>query len=151
MRRFQPAMHSRSSGSHDTVVADDVRIAEICITADHKCAGRKQNMGEGPLHAAARGGHADIVRLLLNKQAPLNWRNTAGQTALHVCCAAVNSNLEGRIKVAEALLSHKKLYIGQVDNEGRTAAAVARDPILRTMVQDALEVRGFSLRLFICA
>jgi ankyrin repeat protein len=102
------------------------------------------------LHAAAHGGHVAIAMALLAKAPPINWQNTAGETALHACCASVGSNVDGRRQVAALLLRQKKLFVGQVDHEGRTAEAVAKDAVLRAMVQDALQVLALRVALRAC-
>ncbi|KAJ3224342.1 hypothetical protein HK099_008586 [Clydaea vesicula] len=44
-----------------------------------------------PLHWAARGGHAEVVKILLEKNAAVNSQNKMGDTPLHL--AAYNGNV----------------------------------------------------------
>jgi ankyrin repeat protein len=45
-----------------------------------------------PLHIAARFGHINIIRLLVNQGAPINQHNKMGQTPLIVALTTYNSN-----------------------------------------------------------
>ena len=50
-------------------------------------------MGETALHAAARNGHLDVVRLLLDSGAQKNVTSKAGATALHVAAQKGHSQV----------------------------------------------------------
>lgn len=54
---------------------------------------------ETPLHLAARNGHADVVKYLLEHRAAVNTRDEGGATPLHSASRA------GHLKVMEALLA----------------------------------------------
>ena len=53
---------------------------------------------ETPLHGAAAGGHAGVIRLLLESGADVNRTNVQEWTALHKAC------LEDRVQAVSALL-----------------------------------------------
>jgi ankyrin repeat protein len=59
---------------------------------------QQDSLGNTPLHWAARGGHADLVRLLLDSGVDVTIKNDDAESALHT--AAANGNQE----VTEALL-----------------------------------------------
>jgi ankyrin repeat protein len=40
--------------------------------------------GNCPIHIAAQNGHNDLVKLLINKKADLNTKNSKGNTAMHM-------------------------------------------------------------------
>lgn len=56
-----------------------------------------------PLHAAARAGAVDLVRLLLEMKAPVDQFNNAGNTALWLACQS-DADPRRRIAIAQALL-----------------------------------------------
>ena len=88
--------------------------------------------GNTLLHDAARGGHANIVRLLIAKGAEIKRRNWQGETPLFV--ASRNNSIEcARIilgavafyaDVEQNLVKLKQDYCGVKNARGRTARAV---------------------------
>ena len=92
------------------------------------------------MFAAARGGHAAIAKRLLLKAPVINWQNRAGETVLHAACTGVG-DVEGRQEVVKLLLAQRKLFVEQVDAAGHSALDVATDGVMRTAIQDAIEVR----------
>ena len=77
---------------------DDV---EILVKRGADIAARESETGESALHVAAKSGHAEVVELLLNKNAPKEATDDSGQTPLHVAV------LEGHVNVVELLLARK--------------------------------------------
>jgi ankyrin repeat protein len=53
-----------------------------------------------PLHQAARGGHARVVRLLLDHGADVSWRDAAGKTALDVATEKCHVEVVAMLKAA---------------------------------------------------
>ena len=80
----RPAMHA-SAKSGD--LAELTRAIEL-IGSDID----KKHLGYSPLHLAAKGGHCEAVKLLLDSGSDLHGRASNGTTALH--CAAENNRTE---------------------------------------------------------
>lgn len=75
---------------------------------------------ETPLHAAAMGGHCDMVRLLLELGGDLNAVDDVGNTPLHI--AARNN----KYKVARLLVQRKAKHVAKND-AGKTARQIAEE------------------------
>ena len=86
---------------------------------------RSDNESTSPLHAAAFGGHIDIVRMLLTDdvERPFIFRpnqtNSKGETPLHIACK------KGHKNIVELLIKDKRVDVSTKDNEGLDAFAVA--------------------------
>ena len=72
-----------------------------------------------PLHEAARHGHAELVRLLLERGARVNARSGTGRTALHLAAE------EGHADVVRVLVD-SGADVSIRDGRGKTAADRAR-------------------------
>ncbi len=72
-----------------------------------------------PLHIAAREGHLDAVKLLIEKQADTSLVNNSRQTALMV---SVREHQDEQINL---VLVNAKTPVNQQDSKGRTAAYFA--------------------------
>ena len=83
-----------------------------------------------PLHAAAAGGHSELVWILIASDAPVDARQADGWTALH--SAAANGDLES---VQALLAAGADTSITNAD--GRTATELAVDEPVRSALQDA--------------
>ena len=84
---------------------------EVLIAAGAKLNERSNNaMQNMPLHAAAAGRNADVVRLLLERGAWVNSRQHGGWTALHA--AAQN----GDIELAQLLIAAGADVAARADN-----------------------------------
>ena len=57
---------------------------------------------ETPLHAAADGGHADVVRLLLARGADAHAVEESGQTPLDYAVALGNGDAVAALRAADA-------------------------------------------------
>jgi uncharacterized protein len=73
-----------------------------------------------PLHAAIAAGHVDTARVLLEHGADVNARQQAGYTPLMGAAAAGEADLVD-------LLLGRGADVSAVSDDGRTAAAVARE------------------------
>jgi ankyrin repeat protein len=80
-----------------------------------------------PLHAAAAGGHSELVWLLIASDAPVNARQPGGYTALH--SAARNGDAES----VRALLSAGADPTLAAD-DGTTPASLATDESVRALL-----------------
>ncbi|KHN79761.1 Ankyrin repeat domain-containing protein SOWAHC [Toxocara canis] len=98
------------------------------------------------LHYAAKGGHHDVVRLLLNSGADVNLR-TSGYTALHLAAICKHT------KVIEVLLKEYRADCNIVDLSGRTfdyyAGSLMSD-VWRTKRDGDGDKSCFQLRCFSC-
>jgi len=74
------------------------------------------------LLAAARGGHKDVVALLLAHGASVNRRTAAGETILHL---AVNSGAVELVSLVVEAMEGKEDVLKCKDKEGKTALALA--------------------------
>ena len=67
------------------------------------------------LHGAAQEGHDAAVRVLLDKGADMNAKDSSGQTALHVATRF------GRKTIVQTLLNKEGIEVNAEDNRGKTA------------------------------
>ena len=96
-----------------------VKIAELLMDAG-------ADIGEGMLHAAARGDAAEMVRLLVVRgNANVNARNDAGETPLHIAAA------HNAAEVIRNLLIHPDANVNARTPDGRTPMhyAAERDAV----------------------
>ena len=77
--------------------ANQLRAVQLLLTRRASVA-VKNELGSTALHAAAKGGHAEVVRLFLGK-CSVDARDNAGHTPLH------DSVWNGHTAVAELLLA----------------------------------------------
>jgi hypothetical protein len=76
------------------------------------------SIGETPLLAAVRSGHARVVATLASRKADVNHRANNGSTALMIAAE------EGHVEVAAYLL-HSKARVNDMDEKGGTAMLYA--------------------------
>lgn len=76
----------------------------------------KDRLGENPLHKACRGGHLEIIELLLEKDiTALRTRNVKGELPLHILARGTgkDSDVLDSVEYTEAifklLLSHPEV------------------------------------------
>ena len=69
---------------HDAAWDGDINIVKAMIEADPKLISARDDYERGPLHCAARGGHADLVRYLLSKGADVDSIAYNSFTPLHL-------------------------------------------------------------------
>jgi ankyrin repeat protein len=85
-------------GLHVAALQGDINTARKLLERQNFQINSKRNGGMTPLHLATIGGHRDIVELLLNNNANIEFSTPASQTPLH---QAVKFN---RIKVVDLLI-----------------------------------------------
>lgn len=76
---------------------------------------------------ACIGGHANLVKKLIEDGADVNTRNKKGLSSLIV------SSMNGRLECVQELLKHNA-DIGVKDSKGRTAIDSAKDEVLYSQV-----------------
>nr|QQY02505.1 transient receptor potential cation channel 3 [Cryptocotyle lingua] len=72
-----------------------------------------------PLHVAAKNGHLDIVKLLLENGANVSSKNEKERTAFH------NAAKYGRLNIARHLLEHAPSLVSERDEDGSSAIHLA--------------------------
>ena len=76
-----------------------------------------------PLHAAAKHGHVDAVKLLLARGAPVSELSTERYTALHFVCGVSSTPREDAISTAKLLLAHGATPLTTAVNDEQPASA----------------------------
>lgn len=84
----------------------------------------------------------DIVALLLQNKAPINWATRDGSTPMHVCAAvrSSSSRQDDMRAIATLLLSNSKLDLHAVNRAGRTSVSIAHDAVIKHKMREALLV-----------
>lgn len=100
--------------------ANDADTVHRLLYVDDVAADAGGEDGFTPLMTAAEAGHANIVRMLLDRGAAANAQNRYGQTALSL--AAQN----GRLGTVQRLLRARGVDVALRGNAGMNAAQVAR-------------------------
>ncbi|KAE8790355.1 putative ankyrin repeat protein [Hordeum vulgare] len=121
------AVHVRDSDGglsalHVAAGMGHVRVAEALMKACPDAAELRDDRGGTFVHAAARGGHFEVVRLAIKKQTLLGILNTQdgdGNTPLHLAVAARAP------AVAEALMSKGKARADDMNKDGQTPLDLA--------------------------
>jgi prolyl 4-hydroxylase len=73
-----------STSAHQAAQNGDVVALEAALKADKNAVHAKDENGWNPIHEAARGGHLDVVKALLNHGADINAKTDKdGSTALY--------------------------------------------------------------------
>ncbi|ETS80422.1 hypothetical protein PFICI_07951 [Pestalotiopsis fici W106-1] len=111
--------------------SSDTQQLSICASLEAAASGedsKSRFLTVSPLHMAAKQGHCNIVRILLDHDADCNLQDQDGQTPL------VHATIRGYEDVADLLLSHGA-SLRYVDNQHRSALHWAvmhqRDRLLR--------------------
>jgi ankyrin repeat protein len=75
-------------------------VVDLLLGEERAEVDARNEVGATPLHLAARNGHAQVVRLLLDRGATPDATTSAGATALQL------ARQEGHEEIAELLQSH---------------------------------------------
>ncbi len=106
---------------YDAVTRNDVRSVQTAILAGEDV-NAPQEFGRTALHEAARSGHSQVMRLLLNSGAEIDARNPSGLTPLHLAA------IWGHRGAAELLLANcADVEATNVDRSMPLHLAVAAD------------------------
>jgi ankyrin repeat protein len=84
-----------------STMTDSSDLEKEHTSSDDDTAETNDELGETPLMEAARWGHIDLVRKLIESGAVVNATTTEMWTALHAACVGEHS------KIVELLLTHK--------------------------------------------
>ncbi|XP_069813793.1 oxysterol-binding protein-related protein 1 isoform X2 [Dendropsophus ebraccatus] len=124
-------LHNARNGNLDGVrtLLDGYKEGKLTINLD--CKGEsKSNMGWTPLHLACYFGHTEVVDDLLKAGADINVLNDMGDTPLH------RAAFTGR-KELVMLLLESNADTTVINGEGQTAADVAQDKEIKSMLEAA--------------
>ncbi|HEX7644484.1 MAG TPA: ankyrin repeat domain-containing protein [Burkholderiaceae bacterium] len=119
----RPSSRSIESEARAAIRKGDTARLHALLDASPQVALALDSSQDNLLGVAAKGGHADAVRLLLDygaflpggEAALVNHRNAKGDTPLILAAAA------GHHDVAVALLSAESIDVNAADNKGKTA------------------------------
>ena len=109
---------SFASEIHDAAVEGDVALLGEILERDADAATERDDHNDTPLHHAARAGHTEAVRMLLDAGAPVDIGDNENSTALDVASA------DGRLETVTLLLE-RGADIGHRDDFGMTALLFA--------------------------
>lgn len=129
-------------------------MCRVLIDALPTCTEHENSFGNTALHAAARSGSVDIVRLLLEKGADPNKENHRGSTALHIACflaGAKSLSLQSTlvdpfVNIAAVLICNDTLEVDIKDVNGYTALHIAAQRGCNDMVKLLID-SGASLKV----
>ena len=93
-------------------------IANLLLASGCKVNKKNKNRVNSPLHYAAINGEVELVRVLLNKGAKVDARNSHGKTPLH------NGVVSGKTEIVELLLN-KGTNVNHRDNSDITSLHLA--------------------------
>lgn len=103
---------------------------QIIAIASDQALSKPDEYGNTVLHYAASRPLPTVVKKLIERNVPIDARNTIGETPLHF--AAFSNQLE---MVKLLITSHANPTI--VNNEGKTPAQVTTDPAIQSFLQEA--------------
>ena len=105
---------------HRAVQYNQVQVLGYLLENNIQLLNATNDIGVTPLHWSAVWGSIDCLKLLLEKGAHINSRQSNGQTALH--CAVLHSQIEC---ISELL--NKGCDVIIKDNEGKTAKEITTE------------------------
>jgi len=116
----------------DAAMDGDAQLVKECLENGVDVNATYDDDGIGALMQAAAGGHAEVVKVLLDAEAEVDARDREGMTAFLVAVDACGSN-HGDIEIEETYWAVMRLLAGAgadvnaKDGEGRTAMAIAKE------------------------
>lgn len=139
---------SRNTPIHEAASSGAKEVSSLLIEAFPDCTNLENCFGNTALHAAARAGNPDIVKLLLSNSSDPNKANHRGSTALHVVASLATGTFaaDPYIQIAAMLLCHDKLIIDIQDVNGYAALHVASQNGCKDMVKLLID-SGASLNI----
>ncbi|XP_073535277.1 oxysterol-binding protein-related protein 1 isoform X1 [Phyllobates terribilis] len=124
-------LHDARNGNIDGVRSLLLGYKKGPVPINLDCKGKsKSNMGWTPLHLACYFGHREVVEELLKAGADVNVLNDMGDTPLH------RAAFTGRKELVMLLLESNADTVG-INGEGQTAADVAQEKEIKTMLEAA--------------
>ena len=100
------------------LIQSDTHIAK-CLCSETKLVRARDEDRNTPLHEAARNGHTDVIRILIQNDARVNERGQFDQTALHCACQ------EGQLSCIQELMTHGAQIEAKTTVTGVTALHLA--------------------------
>ena len=76
--------HQSDTIWHQAASAGHAKLLQSGLASSRKLVDLKNGRGRVPLHAAAAGGHLDVVEVLIAAGARFNALDNAGESSLHV-------------------------------------------------------------------
>ncbi|XP_011504258.1 PREDICTED: osteoclast-stimulating factor 1-like [Ceratosolen solmsi marchali] len=113
---------------HEAARRGNISFLRECLNSGVSGTGL-DSAGNTPLYWAARAGHEDCVKLLLDLPNPaVNAQNKMGDSPLHVAASHGHLNIVNRLLEAgnDATLKN---------NTGYTAQELASDPVIKNVIQ----------------
>ncbi|XP_067668012.1 serine/threonine-protein phosphatase 6 regulatory ankyrin repeat subunit B-like [Haliotis asinina] len=112
--------HDGDNILHVACEGGDRTTVEFVLSLDAVDVNSRDGGGWTPVMAAARGGHRDVVELLVSRGADVSLVDVYGDNILHVACEG------GDRTTVEFVLSLDAVDVNDRNNKGQTAADVAR-------------------------
>ncbi|XP_046560101.1 ankyrin repeat, SAM and basic leucine zipper domain-containing protein 1-like isoform X11 [Haliotis rubra] len=106
---------------HCACMVGDRKTVEFVLSLDVVDINSRGWRSNTPVMEAAEGGHRDVVELLVSRGADVSLVDDDGNNILHCAC------MVGDRKTVEFVLSQDGVDINVRNNDGETAADVARD------------------------
>ena len=106
--------HQSDSIWHQAASAGHAKLLQSGLASSRKLVDLKNGRGRVPLHAAAAGGHLDVVEVLIAAGARFNALDNAGESSLHVAAE------RGHAMVCRALVltASYERWVGLEEPEG---------------------------------
>lgn len=121
------------------IEADNSRLVERMLTEEPSLVRERNGELRTPLHIAAKGDHADLVVLLIEKGADMNATDEDGETPLY-------SAVRSRERAALPFLLASGSAVGAADEGGHTplhlAAALGNEAAVRFLIGHKAEVNA---------
>ncbi len=104
------AAPATASEMHELALAGDDAAAKALVRRNPKLVKATDEIGQTPLHCAARKGHDKVAAVLLAAKADVNRADIVGWTALHCAASAGHSEVVKMLLERRAAVDPKDLY-----------------------------------------